>query len=145
MAYRFFREGQFVKCRKHFDRSGMRPWIDEFQWEVTNWHYKYWMGPQIQKILQEKSSEALNLQYHLDVITSGGNSSKFSQRSKFFFRSALPMAIPYIRSSNPFCPLSANRTGWEECKNKLIEYPTVKGSHQIGGTNPLPPTFPNFK
>ncbi|KAF8820392.1 hypothetical protein IE077_003220 [Cardiosporidium cionae] len=89
--------------------------------------------------------EAMHLQYHLDVITSGRKSSKFSQRSKFFFRSALPMAIPYIRNTNPFCPVSANRSGWEEWKKKLIEYPTAKGGHQIGGTNPLPPTFSNFK
>ncbi|KAF8820391.1 hypothetical protein IE077_003219 [Cardiosporidium cionae] len=34
----------------------MRLWIDEFKWEVTNWHYRYWMGPQIHKLLQEKSS-----------------------------------------------------------------------------------------
>ena len=46
MAFRFKREGQYIKHRVHWERSGMRTWIDEFKWEVMAWHYKFWMGPQ---------------------------------------------------------------------------------------------------
>lgn len=51
MAFRFRREGQFVKNRLHLDQSGFRPFMDELKWEVLEWHYNFYMAPQILKTL----------------------------------------------------------------------------------------------
>ncbi|EPR57007.1 hypothetical protein TGPRC2_264730 [Toxoplasma gondii TgCatPRC2] len=144
MAFRYRREGQFTKFRVHFDRSGFRPYIDELKWEIMDWHYKRAMGPQMKKTLMSYQEGSEKLQYMHDLIALGTAKAKFPHATKrFFFVPALPVTIPYRRSSNPFCLLSANKTGWLQWSPKQrVPFPQPLGKRKVGGTDPQPPVFP---
>lgn len=132
-----------MKHRMHFDRSGMRPWIDEFKWEVMAWHYNFWMGPEAKKTLLKFQQGSEKLQFILDTIASRSKSKRFpTPTRRFFFRNALPMTIPFVRTSNPFCPMTENKVGWVAWHPKKIPCPRSQAKHQIGGTVPEPPVFP---
>lgn len=104
------------------------------------------MGPQAKRALLSNQKDNEELQYVLDIIAAGKASSKFPTPTKVpFIRTALPITVPYLRTSNPFCPVTDNKTGWEEWRLKKIEDPKVMGKHQIGGTDPNPPKWPIFR
>ncbi|XP_026194456.1 uncharacterized protein LOC113147590 [Cyclospora cayetanensis] len=163
MAFRFRREGQYVKSRVHLDRSGFKPFMKELKWEIFEWHYKRHMGPLAVRALMQHQQGSEKLQYLQDISLTGGSSKFLSpDSSRFFFATALPIVRPVKRSSNPFCLLSANKTGFvyhNENPNYLKKgpstlvgiprltkrrtgYPNPHGKRKIGGTDPTPPVFP---
>eukprot|EP00920_Eleutheroschizon_duboscqi_P040611 GHVT01097105.1.p2 GENE.GHVT01097105.1~~GHVT01097105.1.p2 ORF type:complete len:169 (+),score=41.43 GHVT01097105.1:1554-2060(+) len=166
MAYRFRREGLRVKVRTHWERSGMRPWVDEFRWEVQAWHYRRFMKPRAEKLLRtlrsaahDQDSSALYELYRVLHSGGGGASSPWSSSpaspstrgvspgpsgSAPWHPTALPLTVPFLRSSNPFCPVSANRTGWEVVSDSKVAHPKPHKKHKIGGTCSKLNNFPTM-
>ncbi|KAL8453754.1 hypothetical protein Emed_000695 [Eimeria media] len=166
MAFRFRREGQFVKNRVHLDRSGFKPFMQELKWEVFEWHYQRHMGPLAVKALMAYQQGAEKLLY-LSTLKEVGemvNPVLASPRRRYFLATALPLVRPLKRSSNPFCPLSANKTGFVYHNANPVYYnkgplratgggfprlaarktgsPMPHGKRKIGGTDATPPVFP---
>eukprot|EP00386_Alphamonas_edax_P012673 GDKI01039450.1.p1 GENE.GDKI01039450.1~~GDKI01039450.1.p1 ORF type:complete len:148 (-),score=36.75 GDKI01039450.1:270-713(-) len=147
MAFRFKREGDFVKNYVHWERTGIRPWMDDFKWRATEWHYKFAMGPVARNALKSNQEASEKLQYMMDAMHAGEQSSKFPWKTKrFYFRTALPNVVPYRKSSNPFCPVTPNKSGWSEWNQRIRPNPAPAGhAHEIGGTDFSVPVFPKFK
>ena len=109
-------------------------------------------------------AEAEMLQYLNDVRCTGSSCRFLSPFvSRVYLCAALPLIKPVRRSSNPFCLLSPNKTGYTYykpaatpnpkaspslvapgllLKPKQIRCPNPWGKHKIGGTDPTPPVFP---
>ena len=54
-----------------------RPYVDEFRWRVTDWHYRFWMGPTAHRALRKYQGGSDQLQYLLDGIAAGTKSAKY--------------------------------------------------------------------
>merc|ERR1712183_271340 len=79
------------------------------------------MGPKARNAILSGQKEAKNLQdlfekrSHGFVARQGRGKGYAPEATRFFANTtAIPQAVPYRRSSNPFCPVSQNRTGWRE-------------------------------
>ncbi|CDJ44621.1 hypothetical protein, conserved [Eimeria tenella] len=114
------------------------------------------------------------LQYLHDVLLTGSSSKWVSPAAaaaaagsgRFYLATALPLLRPVQRSSNPFCCLSPNKTGFvyfnknpncfkggpqggpqglqtlPRLSKTRRPFPRPHGRAQIGGTDPTPPVFP---
>mmetsp|Transcript_28722 Transcript_28722/g.81151 ORF Transcript_28722/g.81151 Transcript_28722/m.81151 type:complete len:178 (-) Transcript_28722:65-598(-) len=135
MAFRFKREGDFIKHRVHMERMGMQPWIDDFKWRATDWHYSFYMGPKARTAIMSNQKSARKVQDMFDKRSHGFvqrlsgpevDTARYShQRTKHFtWTTCLPQIAPNRRNSNPFCPVTPNRTGWRE----YVEHKDLRGA-----------------
>eukprot|EP00389_Voromonas_pontica_P007939 GDKH01012004.1.p1 GENE.GDKH01012004.1~~GDKH01012004.1.p1 ORF type:complete len:153 (-),score=5.58 GDKH01012004.1:63-521(-) len=150
MAYRFKREG--IRTKRHIPErlKGMRPYVDEFKWFTRDFHYKFYMVPKAKEALHSNQQQAEELQYVMDQVETGNVTSKFPHKTglrsptrRFYARVAVPNITAMRKSSNPFCPLTPNRSGWCGILDEKI--PMLKpwgANHQIGGTDSSVPVFP---
>jgi len=146
VAFRFKREGSFVKRRIHLDESGMRPWNEDFKFRVQNYQYRYWMMPQAHKALLSYQDGAAILKGHLETeASSSAATSKFSTPTRtLFFKTAIPQSVPNLITSNPFCRISSNKTGWETYRTPIV--PELRCARkQVAGTDVVPPIFPKYR
>ncbi len=67
MAFRFRREGDFVKHRKKMTNSGMQPWVNDFKYRVIDWHYQLYMGGMARRAVNGNQSNAEATQLHFDA------------------------------------------------------------------------------
>mmetsp|Transcript_66866 Transcript_66866/g.160073 ORF Transcript_66866/g.160073 Transcript_66866/m.160073 type:complete len:178 (-) Transcript_66866:20-553(-) len=176
MAFRFRREGDLIKHRMHLERTGMQPWIEDFKWRVVDWHYQFYMGPKARSAILSQHKVAPKLQEVFDKRSHGfvtrmqrnqAEGAKYSHDHTRFFAwtTFTPQITPYRKNSNPFCPVTPNKTGWREYveisnprgavrakapnerqhRVKLIPDPRPRGPKtQIAGTDDSVPIFPNF-
>uniref|UniRef100_A0A0G4FWT5 Uncharacterized protein n=1 Tax=Chromera velia CCMP2878 TaxID=1169474 RepID=A0A0G4FWT5_9ALVE len=144
MAYIFRREGTKSK-RGLRHRCGIEPWIDHFRWRVVEWHYKFSMGPTAQRALRSHQSEAEKLQYIIDHAKTGQTKKFLNPSKRFYFRTALPNVVPYRRSSNPFCPVSSNVSGFSAWIPQKRPEPHCKDpKHEIAGTDDARRPMPRY-
>jgi hypothetical protein len=142
MAFIFRREGDRIKHRVHVERMGMQPWVEDFKYRVVDWHYSYYMGPKARTAILSNQRAAKQLQNVFDRRTSGftqrlsepdSSSAKYSHQitKHFAWTTSIPQIVPYRKSSNPFCPVTPNRTGWRE----YIEQKDVRGAVRMKSPN----------
>jgi hypothetical protein len=166
MAFRFRREGDFVKHRKRMSNMGMQPWVNDFKYRVIGWHYDFYMKDQSRRAINSNQHGAEEAQLHYDsqineVQTRKGISehdkdilSRMDQRGVRFsdqviryfnWRPFVPNVIPHRANSNPFCAVTANTTGWREAPSRRNSDPQPKGGHAIAGTDDSVPIFPKYR
>mmetsp|Transcript_3168 Transcript_3168/g.5150 ORF Transcript_3168/g.5150 Transcript_3168/m.5150 type:complete len:178 (-) Transcript_3168:62-595(-) len=175
MAFRFRREGDRIKHKIHLERMGIQPWIEGFKWRAVDWHYNYYMGPKARSAIMSRQSAARRVQDIFDRRSHGfirrtppediaGQPYTPDKTKHFAWTTCIPQITPYQRTSNPFCPVTANRTGWREYvehyqprgsvrpaspKNpqhrvQLRLDPKPKGhKHVVSGTDDTVPIFPS--
>mmetsp|Transcript_81272 Transcript_81272/g.143352 ORF Transcript_81272/g.143352 Transcript_81272/m.143352 type:complete len:190 (-) Transcript_81272:85-654(-) len=135
MAFRFRREGDRIKHKIHMERMGMSPWIEDFKWRAIDWHYQYYMGPKARSAIMSNQRQTRSIQDVFDRRSHGftqrlapeeaKTAAYSSQRTKYFaWTTCLPRVSPLHKSSNPFCPVTPNKTGWRE----YIEQKDVRGA-----------------
>mmetsp|Transcript_16520 Transcript_16520/g.25041 ORF Transcript_16520/g.25041 Transcript_16520/m.25041 type:complete len:177 (+) Transcript_16520:136-666(+) len=138
MAFRFRREGDRIKHFAHLERMGMQPFIEDLKYRMVDWHYNYYMGPKARSAIMSNQSAAKEIQDELDrkrqgsiprmapdeVSRKGYNPKKTKH---FAWTTCVPQIKPQRRSSNPFCPVTPNRTGWRE----YVEQSNVRGAVRI--------------
>mmetsp|Transcript_68754 Transcript_68754/g.182643 ORF Transcript_68754/g.182643 Transcript_68754/m.182643 type:complete len:178 (+) Transcript_68754:143-676(+) len=138
MAFRFKREGDRIKHRVHMERMGMQPWIEDFKWRAVDWHYQFYMGPKARGAIMANQRLVPTLQDTFDKRSHGfvqrvppaqAAEAEYSpRRTKYFtWTTMTPQAVPYMRTSNPFCPVTPNRTGWRE----YVEQKNVRGAVRV--------------
>ena len=166
MAFRFRREGDFVKHRKKMTNSGMMPWVNDFKYRVVDWHYQFYMRGQARRAINSNQSNAEATQTYFDskigpLQTRKGISADdqslladldqkgvhFSDEVIRYFnwRPFVPNMVPHRVNSNPFCPVTANTTGWKESPTRRLTDPQPKGGDSIAGTDDAVPIFPKFR
>jgi hypothetical protein len=166
MAFRFRREGDFVKHRKKMTSSGMAPWVNDFKYRVIQWHSDFYMKDQARRAINTNQSNAEMTQMHFDSRVgehqtgkglSVGDKSVLAEMDRrgikfsdnviryFNWRPFVPNVTPSRANSNPFCPVSANRTGWKEAPKRRSTDPQPMMGHQIAGTEDSVPIFPKFR
>eukprot|EP00930_Biecheleria_cincta_P043647 TRINITY_DN29957_c0_g1_i1.p1 TRINITY_DN29957_c0_g1~~TRINITY_DN29957_c0_g1_i1.p1 ORF type:complete len:178 (+),score=20.11 TRINITY_DN29957_c0_g1_i1:35-568(+) len=135
MAFIFRREGDRIKHKIHMERMGMSPWIEDFKWRAIDWHYQYYMGPKARGAIMSNQRNARSIQDVYDRRSHGfvqrwskeqaATAPNSHQRTKHFaWTTCLPRVSPLHRTSNPFCPVTPNRTGWRE----YVEQKDVRGA-----------------
>mmetsp|Transcript_36564 Transcript_36564/g.67005 ORF Transcript_36564/g.67005 Transcript_36564/m.67005 type:complete len:178 (-) Transcript_36564:84-617(-) len=176
MAFRFRREGDYIKHRMHLERSGMRPWIEDFKWRAVDWHYQYYMGPKARNAILSQHKLAPKLQDTFEKRSHGfitrvpreqADSVAYRPNSTRYFAwtTCTPQIQPFRKTSNPFCPVTPNKTGWREyveienprgaVRTKApnerqhrvtkIADPKPRGHKaQIAGTDDTVPIFPKY-
>ena len=168
MAFRFRREGDFVKHRKRMSNMGMQPWVNDFKYRVIGWHYDFYMRDQSRRAINSNQHQAEETQKFYDakipsceIRTSKGLTDydkdvldrmeergvKFSDNIIRYFnwRPFVPNVIPHRANSNPFCPITPNTTGWREAPVRRNSDPQPKGGHAIAGTDDSVPIFPKYR
>mmetsp|Transcript_29150 Transcript_29150/g.67092 ORF Transcript_29150/g.67092 Transcript_29150/m.67092 type:complete len:178 (-) Transcript_29150:26-559(-) len=176
MAFRFRREGDRIKHRIHLERSGMQPWIEDFKWRAVDFHYQFYMGPKARNAILSQHKLAPKLQDTFEKRSHGfitrvpkehADSAAYRPNSTRYFAwtTCTPQITPFRKSSNPFCPVTSNKTGWREYVEQanikgahrakspyerqhrvnLIPDPKPKGrKHEVAGTDDAVPIFPKF-
>mmetsp|Transcript_39529 Transcript_39529/g.73695 ORF Transcript_39529/g.73695 Transcript_39529/m.73695 type:complete len:178 (-) Transcript_39529:86-619(-) len=175
MAFRFRREGDFIKHRVHMERMGISPWIEDFKWRVIDWHYQYYMGPKARNAVMSNQRHVRSIQDVYDKRANGfvqrlskddAASVKYlhARTKHFAWTTFLPRVSPLHKTSNPFCPVTPNKTGWRE----YVEQKEIRGAvrpkspkdnqhriqhimdpkpkakkHVISGTDDTVPIFPS--
>ncbi len=147
---------------------GMQPWVNDFKHRVIGWHYEFYMRDQSRRAINSNQHTAESSQLHYDsqippneVRTRKGISIedkqvlsdmdkkgiKFSDNVIRYFnwRPFVPNVVPHRANSNPFCPVTANKTGWKEAPVRRISDPQPKGGHAIAGTDDSVPIFPKYR
>ncbi|CAJ1327232.1 unnamed protein product [Effrenium voratum] len=135
MAFRFRREGDRIKHKVHMERMGMSPWIEDFKWRAIDWHYQFYMGPKARNAVMSNQRHTRSVQDVYDKRSNGfvqrlsrddAAATPYSHsRTKFFaWTTCLPRVTPLHKTSNPFCPVTPNKTGWRE----YIEHQNVRGA-----------------
>eukprot|EP00916_Digyalum_oweni_P022899 GHVL01037960.1.p1 GENE.GHVL01037960.1~~GHVL01037960.1.p1 ORF type:complete len:148 (-),score=25.95 GHVL01037960.1:84-527(-) len=144
MAYRYRREGEYFKHRVTAQKAGYRPWIDDFRWRAVSWHYNFTMGPEAEEVLKSNDIAAEPIQYLYNTISHGESVQKYPYRTKhFFMRTFIPQIVPNLKTSNPFCTVTPNKTGWKEYTVRIRKDPVPMGhKHVVAGTDPTPPVMP---
>ena len=166
MAFRFRREGDFVKHRSKLKNSGMQPWVQDFRYRVVDWHYQFYMRDQSRRAVGLDQHNAERTQQYFDsqvgrLQTRKGISEEdkevvgemdkrgvaFSEEVIRYFnwRPFIPNVVPYKASSNPFCPVTANTTGWKEAPKRRLTDPQPMGGHAVAGTDDSVPIFPKYR
>eukprot|EP00923_Selenidium_pygospionis_P049068 GHVN01084470.1.p1 GENE.GHVN01084470.1~~GHVN01084470.1.p1 ORF type:complete len:193 (+),score=38.87 GHVN01084470.1:40-579(+) len=121
MARRFLREGRPMK--KHADtaeEAGMRNWVADLTHRTHQLQYRYWMSKKARQSILSGQDYADDMMRLMTALHSDSKNSCFkdkfsaSQPSNFYFRTAIPNSVPFRKSTNPFCRVSSNKTGWEE-------------------------------
>mmetsp|Transcript_16011 Transcript_16011/g.42282 ORF Transcript_16011/g.42282 Transcript_16011/m.42282 type:complete len:174 (+) Transcript_16011:1434-1955(+) len=131
MAFRFRREGDRIKHKVHMERMGMQPWIEDFKWRAVDWHYNYYMGPKARNAIMSnqraapKMQEVFEKQSHGFIQKGPSAGGPPHLRTKHFaWTTALPQTVPYHKSTNPFCSVTPNKTGWRE----YVEHANLRGA-----------------
>eukprot|EP00927_Polykrikos_kofoidii_P072615 TRINITY_DN68716_c0_g1_i1.p1 TRINITY_DN68716_c0_g1~~TRINITY_DN68716_c0_g1_i1.p1 ORF type:complete len:176 (+),score=19.74 TRINITY_DN68716_c0_g1_i1:70-597(+) len=131
MAFRFRREGDRIKHRMHFERTGIQPWVEDFKWRVVDWHYNYYMGPKARNAILSNQKGANGAREFYEkrshgFVRSKSDAPQFQQhRTKYFAHTTfIPQVAPYRQTTNPFCPVTPNKTGWRE----YVEQKNVRGA-----------------
>jgi hypothetical protein len=166
MAFRFRREGDFVKHRKKMTNSGMQPWVNDFKYRVVDWHYQFYMRGQARRAIMSNQANAELTQSFFDSKvgfqqTRKGVSSedkelmksldergvKFSDEVVRYFnwRPFVPNVVPHRANSNPFCAVTPNTTGWKDSPKRRLTDAQPKSGHAIAGTDDSVPIFPKFR
>lgn len=166
MAFRFRREGDYVKHRVKMANSGMKPWVNDFKYRVVDWHYQFYMRDQARRAINSNQANAERTQTYFDskegkLQTRKGLSEKDKEDLKsldakgvhfsddiiryFNWRPFVPNVVPQRANSNPFCPVTSNTTGWKEAPKRRLTDPQPMGGHKIAGTDDSVPIFPKFR
>jgi len=147
---------------------GMQPWVNDFKHRVIGWHYEFYMRDQSRRAINSNQHTAESSQLHYDsqippneVRTRKGISIedkqvlsdmdkkgiKFSDNVIRYFnwRPFVPNVVPHRANSNPFCPVTANTTGWKEAPVRRASDPQPKGGHAIAGTDDSVPIYPKYR
>ncbi|CAD7975100.1 unnamed protein product [Amoebophrya sp. A25] len=148
MAFRFRREGNYVKHRIHMDRMGMQPWLEDFKWRVTDFQYHWYMGPKAtaairqntklsifgasgeigpsssSRSFEEKDCEEDRTSSVISTRRPEANTPRHGPRREWLgrniaLRAFIPNIVPQRRQTNPFCLSSSNTTGWVEARSKI--------------------------
>ncbi|UVC49736.1 hypothetical protein MACK_003847 [Theileria orientalis] len=151
MAYRYLRHGLYTR-RKKLEVNGFKPFIDNLMWTVTNFHYQYYFNniskhsilsnqAQIDKLVKFTSSFS-----HANTSTPnnpGTSEANLTGRSPIkYMRCAIPQIVPYRRQTNPFCPNSSNKTGFQFKYKNLLKYPRPIRNRKLAITDLEVPQFP---
>eukprot|EP01066_Platyproteum_vivax_P003941 Platyproteum_vivax@DN14950_c0_g1_i1.p1 len=143
MAKMFRREGEYFKHRVLQEKTGMDLWIRDLRWRTVNWHYERYMTEDAAKSLRSNAEGALALLKLHTVINQGEESQRYPCRTRnMYLKTFLPQNVPWLRTSNPFCTITPNKTGWKTPRHKVIPEPRPRCKHEIGGTNSKPPIHP---
>ncbi|UKJ89033.1 hypothetical protein MACJ_002279 [Theileria orientalis] len=59
-----------------------------------------------------------------------------------YMRCAIPQIVPYRRQTNPFCPNSSNKTGFQFKYKSLLKYPRPIRNRKLAITDLDVPQFP---
>lgn len=166
MAFRFRREGDYVKHRTKLKNSGMQPWVQDFKYRVVDWHYQFYMRNMARRAIASDQFNAERSQQYFDAQVGSLQTRKgISEEDKmilegmdkkrvhfsdeviryFNWRPFIPNVVPYKANSNPFCPVSANKTGWKEAPKRRLTDPQPKAGHLIAGTDDSVPIFPKYR
>jgi hypothetical protein len=166
MAFRFRREGDYVKHRVKMSNSGMQPWVNDFKYRVVDWHYQFYMRDQARRAINSNQANAEQTQTYFDskvgnLQTRKGlsDSDKSALKSMdergihfseeviryFNWRPFVPNVVPHRANSNPFCPVTPNKTGWKEAPKRRLTDPQPMSGHPIAGTDDSVPIFPKFR
>ncbi|EKX73006.1 conserved hypothetical protein [Theileria equi strain WA] len=129
MAYRYMRHGLYTR-RKKLTENGFRPFVDDLMWNITDWHYKYYMNKVARASLLTKQREIEEIYQCIK-----GNDN-------MFLRTATPNIVPYRKQSNPFCSKSQNMSGWEFEHRTFLKTPKPYRNRKIGGTVISVPKMP---
>lgn len=131
---------------------GMQPFMEDLKWRAMNWHYEFYMKKKADEALRVGQKSAAKLQWVADMKISGESrkglnvdSHKNAPTKSFAFRSFVPNVVPHLASTNPFCPITANQTGWRECITRRIPDPLPRGKHFVSGTDDSVPQMPKVK
>eukprot|EP01067_Filipodium_phascolosomae_P009361 Filipodium_phascolosomae@DN8340_c0_g1_i1.p1 len=146
MARRFYKEGLTIKNRTPIYNTGWDLWVEDFKWRSFTWHYDYYMGPTAQKVIASNPEGAGVLSSLMLAIKTGDVNPQCPVRThRIYVRTCIPQIVPYLRTSNPFCPFTDNRTGWKEYLPKLKLEPQPRIDHKIAGTTDAAPVHPPRK
>mmetsp|Transcript_76330 Transcript_76330/g.220565 ORF Transcript_76330/g.220565 Transcript_76330/m.220565 type:complete len:180 (+) Transcript_76330:122-661(+) len=177
MAFIFRREGDHIKHRIHMERMGIQPWIEDFKYRVVGWHYNYYMGPKARSAVMSNQAQARKMEESMRKRSMLGTPQAKGDKTAhikvpyshmstkhFTWTTCIPRIAPQRKSSNPFCPVTPNRTGWQEYVEQLdvrgavrvqppkdrqhrYQYtvdPKPKGKkHVVSGTDDTVPVMPN--
>ena len=124
MAFRFRREGDRIKHRVHMERMGMSPWIEDFKWRVIDWHYQFYMGPKARNAILSNQRHCKSIQDSFVPRGPQDGAYDASRTKHFAWTTYLPQVTPLRKTSNPFCPVTPNKTGWRE----YIEHKDIRGA-----------------
>lgn len=149
MAFRFRKEGNWIKRRTHWTQMGMQPWLEDFKYRVTDFHYQFYMGPQARKALLSRQEDCAAMQRRSDLQLNGRSTKSLcgyqENTRKFYFQTFLPNVVPLRRSSNPFCRQSWNTTGWKEVYQSRRPVLRPGGEkNQVAGTDDSIPPMPKY-
>ena len=157
-----------MKHRKRMTNMGMQPWVNDFKHRVVDWHYQLYMSGQSRRAINSNQANAEATQIHFDENIGGPFQTRkglspedkriiesMDERGQHFsdevtryfnWRTFVPNTVPHRASSNPFCPVTSNTTGWKEVTvNRRLTDPQPKGGHAIAGTDDSVPIFPKFR
>lgn len=138
MAFRFRREGDFVKHRKKMSNSGMTPWVHDFKHRVMAFHYDGYMREQARRTILEDQSNCATTQTWY-------NQQKNVPEKLNTWRTFVPNITPFRANSNPFCPISSNTTGWKDVPIRRLSDSQPMSGHAIAGTDDSVPIFPKYR
>ncbi|CAD7953572.1 unnamed protein product [Amoebophrya sp. A120] len=166
MAFRFRREGNYTKHRKHMENMGLQPWLDDFRWRVCNFQYHWYLGPKAHQAIEENAIGQREIPYlqnipsreqHVATTTGARNTAagqglvhhvaRGQHNRSAPFRTFLPNIVPQRKQSNPFCLSSHNSTGWVEARGRteLLTETKPRTKHQVSGTDDRIPEMPKFR
>uniref|UniRef100_A0A3B0MR10 Uncharacterized protein n=1 Tax=Theileria annulata TaxID=5874 RepID=A0A3B0MR10_THEAN len=131
MSYRYLRHGLLTR-RTKLSKNGFHPFIDNLMWDITNYHYKYYMK-------NVSLYNTLNNQKQIEKILSNCTDDKDLIS---YFRCAVPQIVPYKSQSNPFCPNSSNKTGFQFIYKNLFKYPRPFKNRQLAINDLRIPVYP---
>merc|ERR1712167_396147 len=89
MAFRFKREGDYIKRCVHMERMGMQPWIEDFKWRVMDWHYGFYLGPKARNAILSNQKVAASIQDAFEkrshgFVTRRPGAGRTPGRTKYF-------------------------------------------------------------
>lgn len=144
-----------MKHRVKMSQSGMQPWVNDFKYRVVDWHYQFYMRDQARRAINSNQLNAERTQTFFDSKVGNLQMRKglsdrtveFSEEVVRYFnwRPFVPNVVPHRANSNPFCPVTPNKTGWKESPKRRLTDPQPMGGHAIAGTDDSVPIFPKFR
>jgi hypothetical protein len=151
-----------VKHRTRMTNSGMQPWVNDFKHRVLGWHYDFYMKDQARRAIGHAQNTAESAQKYFDSQAGEMQTRKGLTREDkielektegkfhpkitrhFHWKTFIPNITPYRANSNPFCPVTPNKTGWTELRRSTSDPQPMQG-HAIAGTDDSVPIFPRFR
>lgn len=128
----------------------MQPWVHDYKHRVLAWHYDLYMRDMARRAINGNQSNAEETQVHFDTkvgeVQEGKGLNGNSQGARHFtWRTFVPNVTPLRANSNPFCPVTPNRTGWKEAPVRRLTDPQPMSGHAIAGTDDSVPIFPKYR